>query len=187
MSAIPRSIRIWLILLAGLGWIWFSRVPAEAIANAEVVSPQKGFLAPDFTLETLSGSQVTLSALRGQPVILNFWASWCPPCRAEMPALERVHQDYATQGIIVLAVNALSQDDENQARIFVGARGLQMTIPLDADGHVSRLYRVSALPTTFFIDAMGRIQEVVVGGPISEALLRVRAEQLLATIPEATP
>lgn len=175
----PWSYAFLLVLILGAAWIWISRLPGGNPESGVIPAPQKGFSAPDFTLQTLAGQTVTLSNLRGRAVVINFWASWCPPCRAEMPALQRAYRDYAGQEVEILAINTSNQDDENQARIFVGARGLAFPIPLDMEGKVARLYQLSALPTTFFIDARGIIQEVVVGGPLAEALLRVRIEQLL--------
>src|SRR3990170_1855809 len=80
-----------LVLLAGLVWTFRSAVPASATTGGLTPSPRVGFAAPDFSLDLLGGGQVTLSDLRGRAVIVNLWASWCPPCRAEMPALQRVY------------------------------------------------------------------------------------------------
>jgi peroxiredoxin len=163
------------VLLAGALWIWISR-PAADGANGELSAPRPGFLAPDFSLQNAEGQTVTLSELRGQPVVINFWASWCPPCRAEMPALERIDQE--TPGLALLAVNATSQDSREQALAFMDENGLGLPVLFDRDGEVARRYEVRSLPTTFFIDATGVIQEVVIGGPLAEALLRLRIERL---------
>jgi len=144
-----------------------------------IPAPQAGFLAPDFTLNTLDGETVTLSDLRGQVILLNIWASWCPPCRAEMPAMQRVWEEYQARGVVVLAVNSTVQDTPADAQAFVTENGLTFPIPLDTSGEVTRLYRVSSLPTSFFIGADGVIREVVIGGPMAEALLRSRVEQLI--------
>lgn len=167
------------ILITGAGWIWASLATPGSTTAGRVPLPREGFLAPDFRLETTSGETVELADLRGHPVLINLWATWCPPCRAEMPAIQRVHQEYSGQGLQVLAVNATNQDDASRIEAF--ARDYQLTFPilLDRDGRVTRDYQMRALPTTFFIDREGVIQEVVVGGPISEALLRIRVEKLL--------
>src|SRR3990172_6711547 len=118
-----QDTRRWNMLMAvvlTLGAIWtiFSRVPPAATtggappANA---SPREGFSAPDFTLDLLGGGQVQLSELRGQPAMINLWASWCPPCRAEMPAIERVYRAYKERGLVVLGVNTTFQDNEADA------------------------------------------------------------------------
>jgi cytochrome c biogenesis protein CcmG/thiol:disulfide interchange protein DsbE len=116
-------------------------------------------------------------------VLVNIWASWCPPCRAEMPAIERTYQDWRDQGFVVLAVNSTAQDKLADAQTFVTQNSLTFPIPLDESGQVTRLYRVSSLPTSFFIGKDGLIREVVIGGPMAEALLRSRVEQLLKETP----
>jgi peroxiredoxin len=172
------------LLLAGALWIWFSRVsPQNALADGSV-APRPGFQAPDFELPTSQGKQISLSGLHGQPVIINLWASWCPPCREEMPALQKVYEDYREQGLEILAVNATSQDDVQAAVEFSTRLGLTFPLLLDSDGRVSHLYQLQSLPTTYFVGRDGSIQEVVVGGPMAEALLRVRVERLLG---EAQP
>jgi thiol-disulfide isomerase/thioredoxin len=136
-------------------------------------------MAPDFQLQALDGQEYSLSGLRGRPILLNIWASWCPPCRSEMPAMQQLHQDYFEQGFIILAVNATNQDDLTAAKDFISSRGLSFPILLDTEGNVSSLYQVRSLPTSFFIDTSGRIHEIIIGGPMAEALMRVRAEHLL--------
>jgi peroxiredoxin len=179
-----RSPRRWfplvvVITIFGLFWIWASAVPAESTTSGRIPSPQEGFLAPEFTLERLEGGEIGLSDLAGQPVIVNLWASWCPPCRAEMPALEAVYQTYADDGLEILAVNMSSQDSLPQAASFVQELGLSFPILLDRNGEVARLYQSRALPSTFFVDTEGVIYRVVIGGPISEVLLQSTVEELL--------
>ena len=168
-----------LVLVVGAAWAWWSRAPAQGTTGGMIPAPQKGFLAPDFALETGEGEIIRLSELRGRPVILNVWASWCAPCRAEMPALQRVFQAYQAQGVEILGLNSTAQDDRQKAQAFAAEQGLTFPILFDTDGEATRLYAVRALPTTFFIDAQGIIQEVVAGGPMSEALLRIRVQQLI--------
>lgn len=167
------------ILLVGAAWIWISIPPAGSTTQGEIQAPQRGFTAPDFTLETPGSELITLSDLRGKPVLINFWASWCPPCRSEMPAMQRVYDDLQEQGFTVLAVNSTHQDDLNAALTFAENLGLTFPILLDRDGSQGTLYGIRSLPTSFFIDPDGTIQDVVIGGPMSEALLRIRVEQLL--------
>jgi peroxiredoxin len=170
-------------LLLGGGWMLLSRYPPNAAGQEARTAPRTGFLAPDFTLDLLGGGQVTLSELRGQVVVLNLWASWCPPCRAEMPALERTYQAYQDQGVIILGVNSTIQDDEGQAAAFVQEYNLSFPIPLDRAGTVSEQYDLNGLPTTFFIDRQGVIRAVMVGGPLSEATLTSTIEQILGEAP----
>lgn len=182
MQPIPRRILLVGILLLGLAWTWFNRADPGQVTGDLVPAPQAGFLAPDFTLETITGETFSLVALHGQPVIVNFWASWCPPCRTEMPALQAVYNDYKSQ-VAILAVNAASQDTLSDALAFQAETGLILPILLDTDGTSQRLYTVTSLPTTFFIGADGIISEVVIGGPMSEAGLRARIESLLEETP----
>jgi len=174
----------WLVTMAvalvlGASWIWQSAVPASAVSGGLIPSPRQGFLAPDLVLPDLEGGTIDLSELRGQVVIVNFWASWCPPCRAEMPALERTQEAHAGDGLVVLAVNATNQDSLPAVISFIEEMGLTLPIALDQSGEVGRRYQVRALPTTFFIDRQGVIQEVIVGGPVSESTLLSTVQSLL--------
>jgi thiol-disulfide isomerase/thioredoxin len=167
------------LLAAGAAWTVASATPASAVTGGKIPSPREGFLAPDFSVERAEGGRFVLSEARGHPVILNFWASWCPPCRAEMPALARVHADLASEGLEILAVNVTRQDSEAAARGFIADLGLDLPVAFDRDGQVERSYLVRALPTTFFIDAEGVIRTVIIGGPMRESVLRAEAEALL--------
>lgn len=171
------------LLVAGALWTLASRVPASATTGGQIPAPRQGFQAPDFTLETLEGSSIRLSNLRGQPVVLNFWASWCPPCRAEMPALQAAFEADGANGLVVLAVNTTFQDSRAAAAAFIEEFGLSFPIALDQDGTVSRQYQLRALPSTWFIDAAGVVRQVVVGGPMSEATIRSGAAALLEERP----
>lgn len=168
-----------LVLLAGAGWIWISRSDPASTTAGSIPAPQVGFLAPDFSLLNQNGDVVQLSALRGQPILLNFWASWCGPCRSEMPDMEKVYRELNGKGIEILAVNSTIQDDSSAAIQFAQELGLTFPILFDSTGEATRQYLVRALPTSFFIDSQGIIQEIVVGGPMSEALLRIRLTRLL--------
>jgi peroxiredoxin len=167
----PRQWRMLIALTVVLGVIWIvvSRVPLDSIVqDKQVVAPATGFLAPDFTLDALDGEQVRLSSLRGQPVIINFWATWCPPCRAEMPELEKAWQKYQEENLVLLGVDQA----ENVTVVSQFARrkmGVTFPILLDKDLTVRNAYAVRALPTTIFIDTQGRIQDVKIGGPLDQA------------------
>jgi cytochrome c biogenesis protein CcmG/thiol:disulfide interchange protein DsbE len=171
-----------LVLLASAAWIFISEPEANTLqASQEAASV--GFLAPNFTLTTMDGESVTLSDLRGHAVIINLWASWCLPCRAEMPAMQNVYDQYKESGLIILAVNASNQDNLASAQAFVDGLSLTYPILLDIEGKVSNLYNLLALPTTYFVNTEGIIEELVIGGPMAEALLSIRAEQLLGDLP----
>jgi len=164
-----------LTLVLGGVWIWAFRVP-DSSAGDHSVAPQKGFLAPDFVLSTLDGGRMRLSDLRGRPVLVNFWASWCGPCRAEMPHIQAAHEAHTGEGLIVVGVNQM----ESQATVaqFVNEFGLTFPVPLDRDGDVSDDYRARALPTSFFVDADGVIRDVVIG-PMTSGLIESKLEAIL--------
>jgi peroxiredoxin len=118
-----------------------------------------GQQAPDFTLPDVAGNEVSLSGYRGQPVIVNFWATWCAPCEIEMPELEQAYQERKDDGLVILAVN---RDEDRGAveRFFYEELELSFTPLLDDEARVNSLYRIVGLPTTFFIDAEGIIRAV---------------------------
>jgi cytochrome c biogenesis protein CcmG/thiol:disulfide interchange protein DsbE len=169
MSRTRWNILIIVLLIAGLAWIWVNRLPAGDASAAGVLppAPAVGHPAPDFSLTTAAGQTFKLSELRGTPVVLNFWATWCPPCRAELPELQAASQRLAGQ-VAVVGVNQAETPAEVQS--FVEKLGLSFTIPLDQSADVSRLYRVRSLPTTFFIDRSGIIRQMQIG-PVTEATL----------------
>ncbi|MBI5842310.1 MAG: TlpA family protein disulfide reductase [Chloroflexi bacterium] len=176
MQKTQRIILYVLLLITGAAWILLS---AETTTTSESTAPQVGFLAPDFTLNTMDGQVYTLSKLRGNAVLINLWATWCPPCRAEMPAIEKVYQEYKDQGFIVLAVNAANQDDIAAVTPFLDQYSLTFPVVLDVSGDASAKYQLQSLPSSYFIDRQGIIREVIIGGPMSETLLRTRVEQIL--------
>ena len=170
------------LLLLGAAWIGISTALPGGTTNPGIPAPQAGFLAPEFTLDTMDGGTISLSKLRGKAVLVNIWASWCIPCRAEMPAMQAMYEEYSEKGFTILAVNSTIQDSQSAAAAFVAEHNLTFPILLDVDGEVSRLYQVSALPSSFFVLPDGTIQEVVIGGPMAEALLRTRIESLLKEV-----
>jgi len=134
--------------------------PDSPYAEMAVVRYKDEPEAPDFTLQTLEGRTVTLSALRGQVVFLNFWATWCPPCREEMPSIERLYRALRDQGLVVLAVDV----DESPERVAKFVKDFRLGFPvlLDAGSHVFSSYGAPGLPTTILIDRQGR----VIGGAL---------------------
>jgi thiol-disulfide isomerase/thioredoxin len=167
-----------LLLLVSGAWVWSSAALPGGTTNGRIPAPRVGFLAPAFSLETLEGQPVSLADFAGRPVLINLWASWCPPCRAEMPAIERVYDEFKDQGLVILAINATHQDNQNAARAFVEDLELAFPVLLDRRGEVSAAYELRALPTSFFIDGQGIVRDVVVGEPMSDALLHIRVQQL---------
>jgi len=167
------------ILILGLFWIWVSRTTPTSQDRLAIQAPHQGFLAPQFELKNETGETMALTDFRGKIVVLNYWASWCPPCRAEMPAMEAASKDYQGDGVVILGINAASQDSSQASQTFIAEMGLTFPILFDQLGAVGGLYQVSALPSTFFIDRDGVIREVVIGGPISASHLRISIEQLI--------
>jgi peroxiredoxin len=139
-----------------------------------------GDTAIDFTLANLDGTAVTLSDHLGQPIVINFWASWCGPCRIEMPELQTLHDQYAADGLVILAVNQAETADV-AASFFFDEMGLTFANPLlDSETTVADKYGVRNLPTTLFIDANGQITAVHRG----PAVLSQFEDYLAATAPE---
>ncbi len=130
--------------------------------------------APNFTLQSLEGGELSLEAYRGHVVVVNFWATWCPPCRSEMPDIQQVFTERKDKGLAILAVNI--QEAPGPVHDFVGKYGLTFPIALDTSGAVTQLYRIYGLPMTYVVDAGGRVADVHVG-PLtkSEILKKVDA------------
>lgn len=119
-------------------------------------------IAPDFTLKDEEGKTHKLSDYRGKVVVLNFWATWCPPCRREMPSMERAHKRWTKEGIEIIAVNI--GDDEDKIFAFTGEYDLSFTILMDPDSSMYKIYKVPGLPTTYVIDTEGYIIYRALGG-----------------------
>jgi cytochrome c biogenesis protein CcmG, thiol:disulfide interchange protein DsbE len=168
-----------LILIACASWIVLSADPIGPASNDLTAAPQAGFAAPDFTLKSPDGRNYSLSELKGQAVLVNLWATWCLPCRAEMPTIEKMYQEYKDRGLVVIAIDMTYQDNPSSVVPFSQELGLTFPILLDETGIVASAYQLRSLPSSFFIDRKGIIQEVIIGGPMSEALLRTRIEKIL--------
>ena len=179
MQPTQRRIIYLIILILGFAWIFVSAARSGVSTSGQIPAPQQGFLAPDFELKTPTGEAIKLSNLRGQAVLVNLWATWCPPCRVEMQSIEKVYREYQEKGFTVLAVNMTYQDDPLAVMPFVNEQGLTFPILLDESGEIANAYQLHSLPSSFFIRRDGVINEVVIGGPMSEALLRTRIEDIL--------
>ena len=137
---------------------------------------EKGDTPPQFELETLSGEQVQLADFKGKKVILNFWATWCKPCREEMPAFQAYSEQH--EDVIVLAVNMSHKDSGiEKVKAFVKDNGLTFTVALDELGDVSRAYSVINIPSTYFLDEAGVIQTRV-DGAVDEDKIAQYIEQM---------
>jgi peroxiredoxin len=117
--------------------------------------------ASDFGLPDLSGKSVKLSSFRGKTVLLNFWASWCPPCRSEMPDLQKLSERLKKSKFILLAVNL--ERDPKAVRSFMNDNHYTFPVLMDAEGKAAQLYAVTAIPTTFLIDKQGRVVQRWIG------------------------
>ncbi len=127
----------------------------------EAMEPSVGALAPKFRLQDIHGSKIDLDDFRGSVVLLNFWATWCGPCRLEMPLLEDHYRDYGGEDFTILAVNL--GESLNDVGAFVDEFGLTFPVLLDPMGEVSKLYRVIGYPSSVVIDPEGRIAKIHVG------------------------
>lgn len=132
----------------------------------------KGERAPDFELTTLAGEAVRLSDYKGKKVILNFWATWCPPCRAEMPDMQKYYDEQADgENVEILAVNLTTVDKGmDKINAFVEEFSLTFPIPMDTEGEIGDLYQAASIPTSYMIDTEGRVQQKIVG-PMNEEMM----------------
>ncbi|PID14377.1 thiol-disulfide oxidoreductase [Sporosarcina sp. P34] len=152
-------------------------VPSTQDSQENALLEEEGLeqysLAPDFTLETLAGETVTLSELKGKKVILNFWATWCPPCKAEMPHMESFYSKLTDEDQVeLIAVNVTESERRGIGEVekFVASYELSFPIPLDKTAEVTHAYGVFSMPTTYIIDTEGRIAQKVIG-PVDEKTL----------------
>jgi peroxiredoxin len=150
----------------------------EAMGMAKV--PPKA--APDFTLPSTDGRQVSLQQYRGKVVFLNFWATWCIPCREEMPALERLHQTYQAQDLAIISIDL--KESADQVKAFLQKHNLSFPSLLDQNGSVFRDYLVVGMPTTYLIGRDGTILARGVGG---RDWTRAEALQLIQELIKPTP
>lgn len=146
---------------------------------AQEQPPTVGNLAPEIVLQTLQGDTVRLASFRGRPILLNFWASWCSPCRIEMPLLLTAYAAHRSAGLEILAVNLTDQERGKDVRRFVEEQAMRFPVLLDRRGKVRERYGLVSLPTTVFIDTAG-VVKAIHPGPISGHAL---AQGLAAILP----
>lgn len=157
--------------------------PAPEPVPEPVPEPAQGFnvgdRALDFQLQSLNGEIVALSDLRGSPVMLNFWATWCGPCQAEVAFIQQVFEDeeLADQGLVILTVNI--GETSSRVKQFMEHFGLSFHVLLDKDTGVAKNYNVRGIPTTFFIDKNGIIKDMKIGAFLSRAELDGRLDNLM--------
>ena len=136
---------------------------AAPVHVSSAPAPVEGAPAPDFSLKSLDGQQVSLSQLKGHPVLINFWASWCPPCRLEMPDLVKAYTAHRAEGFVLLGINATPLDSLPDVKAFVKEFSMNFPVLLDADGSVEALYRLRGLPLSVFVDRQGIISRLNIG------------------------
>ena len=180
--SVPPRRRLFTVLPIVLGFVAIglavklfseSQVNAGSVALAGAVSsPYKftaGTPAPNFTVQSLDGRAISLQDMRGKTVIVNFWATWCAPCRSEMPDMEQLSRERGDE-LVVLAVNV--QEAKEPVRRFVEQYGLTFPIGFDTAGEVTQAFGVQSLPTTFFIDREGRVCAFNMGALNKSAMAR---------------
>ncbi len=163
-----------------------TRIPVLIAAAAMTVLPgmasttpavlAMGASAPTFQLDSMAGKKVNLSDLRGKVVLLNFWASWCGPCRKEMPILEQLHKQYQSKGVALVGVNV--EPDSQEALKWLKVTPVSFSILFDRDSSVSKLYQVEGMPNTVILDRKGKVRFIHRGykpGEENEYLDQIRA------------
>lgn len=138
---------------------------------------KSGDAAPNFKLAGLDGKVHDLEEYEGKPLILNFWGTFCPPCRNEMPALQKQYEKWQDQGLELVGINL--SEDKLTVESFIRQVGVSFPILQDKDKKIERAYGLKQYPTTFFITPKGKIQEVVIGGLLSEEEIEARVERLM--------
>lgn len=161
-----------------------SALPEQAIQNIEIdlsipQEPQVGGRAPEFTLQDVNGETVQLSSLLGRPLVINYWATWCVPCKQELPILDKLHKEYSERGVVFVSINALDQDSLTSVQQLITELNMTLPVLLDQDRQFADGYQAIFFPTTYLIDAGGVIREISLGDN-TEAELRASLENLLA-------
>ena len=176
----PIGMLLWLIpvvaLLVVIGYQTIRKQQPESI-TAGLARGQRP-AAPAFSLPRFDGGTLTLASLRGKYVLVNFWASWCIPCRDEAPLLERAWREYRDRGLVVVGVNI--QDLEPEARKFIARYKVDYPNVRDRDGRVSRAYGTTGVPESFFIDRDGRVVRKFPGAAIEWRIWQEAIDALMA-------
>ena len=154
------------------------------VEGAMITSPgaddgiELGDMAPDFELETLSGETLKLSDLQGKKVILNFWATWCPPCKVEMPEMQEFYDEHGDD-VEIVAVNLTSSEtNEKKVHDYIDEHKYTYPVPLDKDSEVGDTYMAITVPTTYFIGTDGKVQQPKKVGPMTYEFMEEMLDEL---------
>ncbi|WP_438318356.1 thiol-disulfide oxidoreductase ResA [Sporosarcina sp. FA9] len=164
-----------LIIRTIILFVLVSAVIFAILTKKDVKMLKVGDQAPDFELVDLEGNKHRLSDYRGEGVFLNFWGTWCAPCKREMPAMERMHAEFEDKGVHILAINIKGSD--LQVETFRDDYGLTFPIAIDKDESVKEVYTIKPLPTTFIINKDGKIEQIIIR-EMSEAEIRGYMESI---------
>ena len=164
------AIAITLIVLGAGSLLWMGQQSSVSTTQAsnQITQSPGNTSAPDFTLSSPDGQQISLSDYEGQVILVNLWATWCPPCKAEMPTINAFYETHKENGFVVLAVN--SQEGASTVKNFIQSNDFTFPVLLDTQGQVMDRYHVRALPTSFIIDRNGVIQHIQTGEITSQQL-----------------
>jgi peroxiredoxin len=146
--------------------------------------PETGWTVPDVRLPTLDGDSVALSDFRGRPIVVNFWASWCPPCREEFPVLEAARDRHLEDGLEILGIT--HNDGPTYSQAFVSERGAAWPMLVDADDRARNAFGAMGLPTSYFVDAHGVVRQVHFG-PLDERTLEAELASITPGQPDDAP
>ena len=174
-----RVLKVILVIILALTLVSGLATVGCSVGFSPAQGPQVGKLAPDFQLQSLDGQTVSLSDLRGKPVLINFWASWCGPCRFEMPLLQEIFEEkeWSDKGLVILAINL--GEDPSRVERFMKSYGFSFLTLLSAGQDVALEYNIRSIPATFFIDKEGIIQDIKVGVFSSKAEIERRLSKII--------
>ncbi len=179
MTKMPRVILpvILTLVLLLAGCFAGPEPPGGKSPTASGEGTQVGNLAPDFQLQSLDGQTVSLGNLQGKPVLINFWATWCGPCRSEMPYIQEIYEEWTNKGLVVLAVDI--GESSSEVEEFMQGYNLSFTVLLDTKQDVAQRYNITGIPTTFFLDKDGIIQDKVIGAFQNKAQIENRLSKII--------
>lgn len=172
-------------VIAGL--VWFFERPGGGFGASESITltaaasgpaPRVGREAPDFQVQGLDGELLQLSDFRGHPVWINFWATWCPPCRAESPDIEAVYEEKRDQGLVVIALSI--GESAGAVRGYAGRTGLTFTIGLDEGTAAAATYRIVGIPSHYFVDSDGVLRDWRIGS-MSKKTMEEKVDEIMST------